>query len=215
MSEFRRIGYLGGTFDPPHLGHLKLAGEALTQLDLNVVKWLITPRSPHKTDREISPTQTRLSMLELVLEKFDEFTISTIDLNRDPPYYAVDTVEIIKKENPEEELVYIIGEDSLVDLPSWYQPERFLAELDQLAVAPRPGYKTDLDLMEVEFPGLKEKTVFLTGFLMDISSSMIREKVKQGDDYQEYLTREVAAYIVENQLYRQDITTTGCNNSRG
>jgi nicotinate-nucleotide adenylyltransferase len=202
MSEFRKIGYMGGTYDPPHLGHEMLALEAYIRLGLDRVEWLITPQSPHKIHREISPIQYRLDMLRLVTDRVDEFTISSIDLQRPPPYYAADTVELIKEQRPAVDLVYIIGEDSLVDLPGWYQPERFLAGIDQLVVAPRPGFDTDLEKLDRILPGLKIKTHFLTGFMMDISSSLVRERIKAGKDIDGYLIKEVIDYIHANQLYQ-------------
>jgi nicotinate-nucleotide adenylyltransferase len=202
MSESRKIGYMGGTFDPPHLGHEMLAREAFEKLSLDVVEWLITPQSPHKVHKEISPIESRLDMLKIVTDRVDEFEIATVDLQRPPPYYAVDTVEIIKKNNPSAELVYIIGEDSFVDLPRWYQPGRFLAAIDQLVVAPRPGIDSDLDELDRLLPELKEKTHILTGFSLDISSSLVREKIRAGSDVNGYLVNEVAEYIGENKLYQ-------------
>lgn len=201
MREPRVIGYFGGTFDPPHLGHEMLAGEALFQLSLDAVMWLITPDPPHKIEREITPVQSRLDMLKIVTDRYDEFAISEVDLQRSSPYYAADTVEIIKKQHSEVELVYIIGEDSLQDLPDWYQPERFLSTIDHLAVAPRPGINSDLTALDLKLPGLKEKTVFLTGIMVEISSSLIRERIKEGAPYDHFLFQGVADYIKSNHLY--------------
>ena len=201
MTDLRKIGYLGGTFDPPHLGHEIVAREAWNQLNLDTVMWLITPDPPHKTSRKIMPVETRLDMLQLVTDRYDEFQISKIDLQRSPPYFAADTVEIIKNQLPAIDLVYIIGEDSLEDLPSWYQPKRFLAAIDQLAVAPRPGVISDLEELDKELPGLREKTVFLTEIMMDISSSLVREMIPEGNDLDQYLAREVEEYIINNHLY--------------
>ena len=155
MREIRTIGYFGGTFDPPHLGHEILAREAFFQLSLDEVMWLITPDPPHKINREITPVQPRLDMLKMVTDRYDEFSISEIDLQRSPPYYAADTVEIIKNQHSEMELVFIIGEDSLQDLPGWYQPERFLTTIGQLAVVPRPGFTSIHTALDVLLPGLK------------------------------------------------------------
>lgn len=202
MSETRKIGYMGGTFDPPHLGHEMLAREAFDRLGLDAVEWLITPRSPHKVHKNISPIEFRMDMLNSIIDRVEEFVISTVDLERSPPYYAVDTVEIIKKQRPLVELVYIIGEDSLVDLPRWYQPERFLAAIDQLVVAPRPGFNTDIGELGKILPSLEQKIHILTGFMMDISSSLVRERIKKGQDIDGYLNKEVVDYIDSNQLYQ-------------
>ena len=201
MREISTIGYFGGTFDPPHLGHEILAREAFFQLSLDAVIWLITPDPPHKINREITPVQSRLDMLKIVTDRYDEFCISEVDLQRSPPYYAADTVEIIKNQHSEVELVFIIGEDSLQDLPVLYQPERFLAIIDQLAVVPRAGFKSDLAALDVILPGLKEKTVFLSEILVEISSSLIRERIKEGAHYNHFLFQGVAEYIESNHLY--------------
>jgi len=202
MKDLWKIGYLGGTFDPPHLGHEMVAREACSQLDLDTVMWLITPDPPHKTSRKILPVETRLDMLQLVTARYDEFEISKIDLKRSPPYFAADTVEIIKNQQPAIDLVYIIGEDSLEDLHSWYQPDRFLAAIDQLAVAPRPGVMSDLDELGKDLPGLRKKAIFLTEIMVEISSSLIREMIKEGVNLDHFLARDVEEYIKNNNLYK-------------
>lgn len=202
MSEFQKVGYFGGTFDPPHLGHEILAREAFYQIGLDAVMWLITPDPPHKDDREITPIQARLDMLELVTARYEEFFISDVDLHRPPPYYAVDTVEIIKGQQPDVELVYIIGEDSLQDLPDWFKPGRFLSVIDLLAVAPRPGIDSDLAALCEKLPELLDKTVFLSEIMLDISSSLIRNRIQEGKSYEQLLSPEVAEYIEKNQLYQ-------------
>lgn len=202
MKEFQRVGYIGGTFDPPHLGHEIIAREAFLQLELDAVKWLITPDPPHKKDRSITPVQYRLDMLAIATARYDEFYTSSIDLERSPPYYAAETVGIIKKTKPHLKLIYIIGEDSLRDLPGWHEPELFLATIDKLAVAPRPGFNTDLDVLDQELPGLKDKVVFLDQVMVEISSSLIRKRIKEGIPYDHFLLPDVAALIKTNGLYQ-------------
>ena len=202
MRDVLKVGYLGGTFDPPHLGHEIVAREALYQLGLDRVMWLITPDPPHKGSKEITPIQFRLDMLNLVIDRAVEFLLSDIDLQRSPPYFAADSVEIIARQEPDVDLVYIIGGDSLQDLPGWFEPDRFVAAIDQLAVAPRPGYDPDLAGLIKAVPGLKEKTVFLSDISMEISSKLIRSRIQQGAPFDHFLIPEVANYIRENQLYR-------------
>ena len=198
-----RVGYFGGTFDPPHLGHIILAAEAKYFLGLDEFKWIVTPEPPHKKDRIITPVKYRLDMLKLVAAEMGIFEISEVDIQRDPPHYAVDTVEIIKEKNPSVELVYIIGEDSLKDLPNWHEPDRFISAIDQLAVAPRPGIKTDLDQLDREIPGLSEKTVIIPEIMVEISSSIVRERVREGAPFEHFLIDPVIDYINKNKLYHQ------------
>ena len=193
-----RIGSFGGTFDPPHLGHVILAMEAYYQLKLDSLQWVVTPDPPHKKNRSITPLKKRLEMLALVMKKYQEFGISQVDLQRDPPHYAADTVEILKNEAG---LVYIIGEDSLRDLPDWKDPERFLANIDELAIAPRPNIDTNLEELDRELPGLMNKTVFISEVMLEISSSTIRDRIIQGAPYQHFLMTEIAEYIKTNQIY--------------
>lgn len=196
-----RVGYFGGTFDPPHLGHIILAAEAKHYLDLDRFKWIITPEPPHKKDRIITPVRYRLEMLKLVTAKLGMFEICEVDLQRDPPHYAADTVDILKKETPSADLVYIIGEDSLKDLPDWYETNRFLTIIDQLAVAPRPAISTDLDQLDQVLPGISEKTIFIPNVMLEISSSVIRNKIREGAPFEHFLIDCVADYIKKNKLY--------------
>ncbi|MCK5793629.1 MAG: nicotinate (nicotinamide) nucleotide adenylyltransferase [Anaerolineales bacterium] len=196
-----RVGYFGGTFDPPHLGHIILAAEAKYYLGLDEFRWVITPEPPHKKGRSITPVKYRLDMLKLVVADQMMFEISEVDIQRIPPHYAADTVEILKNQQPSEELVYIIGEDSLKDLPDWYETSRFISAIDQLAVAPRPEVSADLDQLERMLPGLSDKIIFIPDVLIDISSSMIRERVREGAPFEHFLIDSVAEYIKMNQLY--------------
>ncbi|MCD6425385.1 MAG: nicotinate (nicotinamide) nucleotide adenylyltransferase [Anaerolineales bacterium] len=196
-----RVGYFGGTFDPPHLGHIILAVKAKEYLDLDEFRWIITPEPPHKKDRTITPVKYRLEMLKLVVADQGMFEVSEVDIQRDPPHYAADTVEILKNQQPSAELVYIIGEDSLKDLPDWHETSRFLSAIDQLAVAPRPEVSTDMDQLELILPGLSDKIVFIPDVMIEISSSMIRERVREGAPFEHFLIDSVAEYIKMNQLY--------------
>jgi len=196
-----RVGYFGGTFDPPHLGHIILAAEAKYYLGLDEFRWVITPEPPHKKGRSITPVKYRLDMLKLVVADQMMFEISEVDIQRIPPHYAADTVEILKNQQPSAELVYIIGEDSLKDLPDWYETSRFISAIDQLAVAPRPEVSADLDQLDRILPGLSDKIIFIPDVLIDISSSMIRERVREGAPFEHFLIDSVADYIKMNQLY--------------
>jgi len=202
MKAGGKIGYFGGTFDPPHLGHLILAVEAHHQLELDRLQWILTPDPPHKTNHQVSPVEIRLEMLQLIIGTRPEFQISLIDINRDPPHYAADTVELLKEKNPADELVYVIGEDSLQDLPDWHAPDRFIAAVDTLAIAPRPGISTDLEEMERSLPGLAGKTIFLKDVRIEIASSLIKSRIKNFEPYGHLLPEAIADYLKFHQLYQ-------------
>lgn len=198
----KRVGFYGGTFDPPHLGHEILAQEACYQLGLDSLQWLVTPDPPHKQEAVITPIQQRLEMLDLIVGPIPYFEISRLDLDRQAPHYAADSVELARQMFPDCEIVYLLGEDSLRDLPDWHEPARFLAALDQLAVAPRPGIKADLTELEGRLPGISHKTVFLQGVVLEISSSLIRDRIRKGAPYRHFLDRIVAEYLDLNTLYQ-------------
>lgn len=199
--ERRRIGYFGGTFDPPHLGHTILAQEVCYQLDLNCLYWLITPDPPHKQGAFITPVKHRLKMVERIVNQVSYFMISRLDLDRPAPHYAVDSVELARELHPDSELIYLMGEDSLLDLPDWHRPIQFLAAVDQLAVAPRPGVKARLGEIEPQLPGISQKTVLLHDVMVEISSSVIRNRIRSGAPYRHFLDDKIADYLLEHKLY--------------
>jgi nicotinate-nucleotide adenylyltransferase len=197
----RRVGLFGGTFDPPHLGHTILACEALDQLGLNRLLWVLTPTPPHKEGQAITSLEHRLEMVRRTLEAYPEFELSRIEIERPAPHYAVDTVRIAQRLHPDSEMIYIIGGDSLRDLPSWHNPAGFVAACHQLGVMRRPGDSIDLDSLEAVLPGLNEKVVFIDAPLLEISSREIRRRAATGHAFRHYLLAAVYDYIVSTELY--------------
>ena len=114
-----RLGVFGGTFDPPHLGHLILAAEACSKLELERLLWVLTPDPPHKLDRKITPLEHRLAMVTLAIQDTPAFELSRVEIDRPGPHYMVDTLGLLMKAHPSAELVLLIGGDSLSDLPTW------------------------------------------------------------------------------------------------
>ncbi|HDP69103.1 MAG TPA: nicotinate (nicotinamide) nucleotide adenylyltransferase [Candidatus Marinimicrobia bacterium] len=193
-----KLGLYGGTFDPPHNGHLAIAQQCLTQFQLNRILFIPTYIPPHKTSREISTARNRLAMLRLALQPFPDFEISKVEIERRGVSYSIDTILQIKKElNLErKDLYFLIGIDSLAEFHSWYQPQRIMAEA-QVVVAARPQYSlTDI---AVEFC---EQVEFLSNPLIDISASTIRQKVKNGEPICGLVPEKVAEYILCHQLYK-------------
>ena len=200
-----RLGLFGGTFDPVHFAHLLLAEQCREACELDEVWFLPTGRPPHKHNEAISPSQTRIEMLELAVAGHAAFSVCTLEIDRGGTTYTVDTLEHLRKEDPERELFFLIGGDSLSDLPTWREPERIV----QLAtvVAVNRGDRPLPDSLEM--PGhsvFKSGTPirFVTMPGVDISSSDIRQRVREGRSIRYMTPRAVEMYIREHSLYRND-----------
>lgn len=197
-----RLGVFGGTFDPPHLGHLILAAEAQAQLGLEKVLFVLTADPPHKRGRRLSLIVDRLAMVEAAIKGQGIFELSRVEIDRPGPHYAVDTMQLLADEHAGKGLVYLIGGDSLRDLPDWHRPLDFLATCSALGVMRRPRTRIDLDDLERALPGLSAKLEFVDAPLLEISSSEIRERVHQGGHYRFYLPGAVCEIIRQRGLYK-------------
>jgi nicotinate-nucleotide adenylyltransferase len=196
------IGIFGGTFDPPHLGHLILAAEARAQFGLDRLLWVLTPAPPHKQDQPIAPLEHRLTMVKLAIADDPSFELSAVEMDRPGPHYALDTVKILADQNPGAELVYLMGGDSLGDLPAWYRPADLVAALHFIGVMRRPGNSIDLSALEKTLPGLAAKVRFVDAPLLDIAAHEIRARIAEGRPFRYFLPPGVYTYIVEHNLYR-------------
>jgi nicotinate-nucleotide adenylyltransferase len=195
------IGVFGGTFDPPHIGHLVLADEARAELNLSKVLWVVTGEPPHKPDRPIIPAEHRLKMVELAIQHDPTFELSRLEVDRPGPHYSVDTLAQLAAEQPSNERAYVMGKDSLRDLPSWNSPERFIELSDAIVVLNRPDVEADLKLLDERLPGLADKVSLLSVPLVDVASRDIRQRVASGKPYRYLVARPVADYIVDHGLY--------------
>jgi nicotinate-nucleotide adenylyltransferase len=197
-----RVGIFGGTFDPPHIGHLILAAEALEQLKLDRLLWVLTPNPPHKQGETITPLEQRLQLLNACLEDAPGFELSRAEIDRSPPHYAVDTVRLLKQLYSDAEMVYLMGEDSLFDLPTWHNPQGFVAACDWLGVMGRPGKDADMGILESQIPDITTKVRFIQAPLLEISSTQIRHRIQQDRAYRYYLHPAVYQVIQDTGLYR-------------
>lgn len=198
-----RVGLFGGTFDPPHVGHLILASEAKSQLELTRVFWTVTPDPPHKQDQSITPLEHRLAMVKLAIHDDPSFELSDIELSRPGPHYTVDTIKLLAQENPSAEIVPIIGADSLNDLPAWHRPRELLYAAHWVGVMRRPGEEANLEALERKLPGISSKVHYVEAPLLEIASREIRERAAAGKPFRYYLPRSVYEYIERHQLYQQ------------
>ncbi len=198
----QRIGLFGGTFDPPHLAHLLLASEAAYQFKLSRVLWTLTPNPPHKPNQRITPLEHRLAMLKLTIADDPLFELSRLEMDRPSPHYSVDTIRLLAAQEPNADIVLLIGGDSLYDLPTWHSPSDLIAAVHQIGVMRRPGDSIDLSALESLLPGLKDKVRFVETLIQEVSSSEIRRRVADGEPYRYYVPVPVYHYIVEHGLYQ-------------
>ena len=199
-----RIGLLGGTFDPPHYGHLLAAQEAAWRLGLDRVLFLPARRNPLKRDELPAPAEDRVRMVELAIAGNPAFALSRADLDRPPPSYTVDLLWALRRALPSDaELLFLVGADILPELPAWHAPAEVL-RLARLVVVARPGAPPpDVAALERALPAARGRVIALATPGVDISSTEIRARVHAGRPIR-YLTPEpVTAYILERTLYRE------------
>lgn len=197
-----RIGLLGGTFDPVHIGHLILAETARDTLRLDRVYFVPAADPPHKHGQVIATSEDRLEMLGLALESNKNFSISLIDLNRGGPHYTSDMVELARQELAnDDELWFLMGLDSLIDFRNWHEPER-IRQLARLAAATRPGYVVDWSPLETALPGILHEVTLLPMPGVSISSNNLRRKIQHGGSIRYLVPEPVRYYIIEHELYR-------------
>ncbi len=197
-----RLGVFGGSFDPPHLGHLTLGQAALEGLRLARVLWMLTPAPPHKQGWNITPLDIRERMVQAMVAQNERFELSRVEMERPGPHYMVDTLTELRRRLPRDEFILLLGGDSLRDLPRWGRP-RQLIELCRLGVMQRPGAEPDLSELESVLPGIGARTEFFAAPRMDISSSDIRRRVKCGEPFAHLVLPGVAEIIVAEELYRE------------
>lgn len=200
--EKKRLGIFGGTFDPPHIGHLILAAEARDQLNLDCTIWVLTPDPPHKRGQNISSLSHRLKMVEMAVSEDDRFKLSHVDIDRPGPHYAVDTIKILRDQYPDHDLCYLMGGDSLQDLPHWYHAREFLDFVDGIGVMRRPGDDFDMTELLNALPGLAWKLNFVTAPLLEISAQQIRRRARENRAYRYYLLPKIYDYVRKEKIYQ-------------
>jgi nicotinate-nucleotide adenylyltransferase len=196
------IGILGGTFNPPHMGHVVMAQEALDQLDLDRVVFMPVAVPPHKEAREDPGAAERLELCRLAVAGDDRFGVSTLEIERGGPSFTVDTLRRLHDVEPEHDLTFIVGGDMAQSLPAWREPEAILA-LARLAVAEREGVRREDIARRLEPLHRGDRVVFFDMPRIDVSSSSIRRRVADGRPIRYLVPDAVAEAIAEHGLYRQ------------
>lgn len=196
-----RIGILGGTFNPPHVGHLVCAQEAYLQLGLDRVLLIPARIPPHKPVEEEPGVTHRLELCRLAIHGDEErLAVSDLEVVREGPSYTVDTLKELHARASDSELFLIVGADIAAGLPEWHQPERVLS-LATLAVAKRRG--TSRAAVDAALSGLDggERAVPFRMPTIGVSSTMIRRRVRAGQPIKYYVPDAVMDYISRHQLY--------------
>ncbi len=197
-----RVGILGGTFNPPHMGHLVCASEAAAQLDLDRV--LLTPAAtpPHKQAPADPGADERLELCRLAVGGDDRLDVCDLEIRRGGVSYTVDTLRALHEHAPEDDLTFIVGGDIALGLPAWHDPEGVL-DLATLAVAERSGAgRHDVaERLDQAFPG-RAALRFFEMPRLDISSSQIRRRVADGRSIRYLVPDPVAEHIARGRLYR-------------
>ena len=199
-----RVGILGGSFDPPHAGHLMIAREAKERADLDTVLFIPAGEQWLKEGQDVAPASHRLAMTHLLVGSTPSFAVSDMEVTRPGPTYAVDTLQELRKDStPDTEYFFILGEDSVTDLPRWHRPQelvtlcRFIA-MPRVDGTGRPNLSAAYDAI----PGLREKVSILEDApRMDVSSSSVRKMLETGEDLSGIVPDNIVKYITAHRLY--------------
>jgi len=195
-----RLGILGGTFDPPHYGHLVLAENARVQLALDQVLFVLAGQPPHKPDRPITSVHHRLAMLQAAIEDNPGFVISRVDIERPGPHYTVETLALLHTDHPKADFFFLLGSDSLSEFAHWRDANGILGQT-HLAVMQRPGYNPDLSVLTAQVPSLKERLVWVDAPHLDLASTDLRRRVSQRLPMRYLVPPRVEEYVRGHGLY--------------
>lgn len=197
-----RLGIMGGTFDPPHLGHLACAEEALEAFGLDAVLFVPTGRPAFKQNRPVTPGKVRLAMVAAAVAGNPAFAVSALEVERPGITYAVDTLRELREELLGVELVFIVGADAALALPRWRKSAE-LARLAAFAAATRPGFELgEQALRDLREHGFDVRPFAVPG--LDISSSALRRRVYAGRTIRYLVPEAVRKIIEEESLYRRE-----------
>lgn len=199
----RRIGVLGGTFDPPHVGHLWLAALAADSIGLERVLFMPAGQPPHKGDRLVSRSTDRLLMTRLATAHDPGFELCPIEIERPGASYTIDSVAELKRTYLDAELFLVMAADSLEQIDTWREPDRLLDEVEW-AVGPRPGSRLpERSALEDRFGARAHRIHLLDGPALEVSSSVIRRRVAAGLTIRYLVPRDVEELILHRRLYRR------------
>lgn len=199
------MGILGGTFDPIHNGHLYIASEALEILNLDHIIFMPSGNPPHKISKEKTDGKIRYELVRRAIKNYEGFVIDSYEIDKRGLSYTFETLEYLREKfGKETELYFITGADCLIDIYKWKNIQKIFIN-STLVVFNRPGYDIDKlfenkKKVEEEF---NTKIIFLPLLILDISSTYIREKIKNGKNVDFFIPEDVSKYIKELNLYKE------------
>ncbi len=188
-------GIFGGSFDPPHLGHITIAEHFIEELGLDIVTWIPANVPPHKDKDELSESHHRLAMVKLAIANNPAFEVSDIEINEDQPPWTIFLLRRFREMYPDDKLHLLIGGDSLAEFTTWRDYQK-LWEIAEIDVALRPGW----ELFDTD-PEVLENIRVIECPLIDISGTEIRDRARRGESIQGLVPESVREYIIENGLY--------------
>ena len=196
-----RLGVLGGAFNPPHIGHLVLAQEALSQLELESLVFMPMGQAPHREIADDPGSEVRVELCEAAVAGDERFSVSRLEVEREGPSYTVDTLAALRESGPDDDLFWILGGDQAAALRSWREPEEVLARCT-LAVTERGAWRRSG--VQVALSGLRgsERVVYFDMPSIGVSSSMVRRRAGAGQPIRYLVPEAVAELIEERGLYR-------------
>jgi nicotinate-nucleotide adenylyltransferase len=196
-----RVGILGGAFNPPHIGHLVCAQEALVQLELEKVVFMPFGQAPHRELEADPGAEARLGLVELALEGDERFEVSRLEVDRSGPSYTADTLRELSQKGPDDEIFLILGGDQAAALPRWHEPDAVLS-MATVAVVERSNWSRNaIGITLSRLPGA-DRIRYLDMPIMQVSSSSIRRRVAAGQPIRYLVPDKVAEHIEANGLYR-------------
>ena len=199
----RGIGILGGTFDPVHIGHLRMADAVYKYMKLEQVMFIPAYVAPHKVGMDIAPADDRYAMTKLAIEPYSYFTVSDLELRRSGVSYTVDTLRELHRQYPEKQLYFIIGADSVEQLHTWNSIEEML-QLATFIGAGRPGYEGIMDNVVKNLgEEARQHIMLLNTPEYDVSSTDIRERIREGASLMNLVPKVVEDYIYAHGLYKK------------
>ena len=195
-----RRGILGGAFNPPHIGHLICAQEALLRLSLERMAFVPVGRAPHRGIEGDPGAESRLEMCRRAAAGDERLDVLRLELDREGPSYTVDTLRELRERDPEDELVLVLGGDQAATLPTWHAPEEVLG-LAEVAVVPRTGYSREAVAVKIARLRGAQQIRFFAMPRIGVSSTMVRGGVARGEPIRYLVPAPVADYIVQQGLY--------------